>query len=104
MSNSAIDFPWDWKHVTENVTVCDHPCVLHHIVINHCDDHAISVTAYDGTDNTGDVIAVIDVDLPAEKTYHINPVTLSYDLKCANGIYMEFSDTPSNSDLTVMYK
>jgi len=104
MSNSVIGFPWKWAHVAANTVVSDHPCVLHHITINHCDAYAIYVTAYDGTDNTGDVIAVIDVDLPAEKSYHVNPVTLSYDLKCSTGIYLEFSDTPSGSSLTVTYK
>ena len=102
MGNLAVDFPWDYAHVDDDLVVCSHRCVLHTVVINRCDTGATYATVYDGVDNTGDIIAIIDVD--NGKDHYVLPVTLFYDVQCVTGIFVEFSQGNTQGDLTVTYK
>ena len=97
-----IGMPWDYAHVITDVIVHTGQCVLHAVVINRCDTGVTSATVYDGVDNTGDVIAIIDVD--NGKTHYVPPVTLLYDVQCETGIFVEFSQQNAEADLTVTHK
>lgn len=99
-----VDFPWEYKHCTDDIQVKGSPGVLHAVVINHCDAGAVNVTIYDNTAGSGDVIAVIDLDIGNGKTHYVPPVTLLYDVEFKTGLYAAFSGQPSGADITVTYK
>jgi hypothetical protein len=98
---TVMAFSWKYAHVDDDTLVADYSCVLHSIVINHADSAVTTATVYDGEDNTGDVVAVIDLDIG--KDYHVLPVTLLYDIRLSSGCYVEFSNAPATADLTVSY-
>jgi len=101
--NSAIDYPFEYSHVTAAKLVHTGSCVLHTVVINSNDTSGpLYATIYDGTNAGGTAIAVIDVD--AGKTYYVLPVTLLYDVKMTTGIYVGFSAETNTADLTVTFK
>lgn len=97
---SAIDFPWDYAHVTEDTAVKAGPCVLHSIVVNGLTT-AGDATVYDNTAGSGNVIAVLHLDTTT--SISVQPITLLYDVRCITGLYIEFDDTLV-ADLTVSYK
>ena len=98
--NSAIDFPWDYAHVTEDTAVKAGPCVLHSIIVNGLTT-AGDATIYDNTAGSGDVIGVLHLDLTTSVS--VQPITLLYDVECKTGLYIEFDDTLV-ADLTVSCK
>ena len=98
--NSAIDYPWDYAHVTADTAVKAAPCVLHSIVVNGLTT-AGDATVYDNTAGSGTVIAVLHLDTTTSVS--VQPITLSYDIRCGTGLYIDFDDTLV-ADLTVSYK
>lgn len=97
---SAIDFPWDYSHVTADKQVCAHPCVLHSIVINGLTTVG-DATIYDNTVTGGTVIGVLHLNTATSVS--VQPLTLLYDCACKTGLYIEF-DGSLVADLTVNFK
>lgn len=97
---SAIDFPWDYAHVTADTEVKTVPCVLHSIVVNGLTT-AGDATIYDNTEASGDVIGVLHLDVTT--SISVQPITLLYDVRCKTGLYIAF-DQSLAADLTVSYK
>jgi len=97
---SAIDYPWEFKHVAANDLVLTGPGVLHAINFNGMTVVGVC-TVYDGIDNTGVVIGALTL-LTA---VHIScqPVPLLYDCKVETGIYLDFTGGLV-ADFTVIYK
>lgn len=100
MVNSAIDFPFDYNHVTADAQVSASPCVLHTITVNGLTT-AGDATVYDNTAGSGDVIAILHLD-PAT-SISVQPITLTFDVRCKTGLYIDF-DATLVADLTVSYK
>lgn len=98
--NSAIDFPWDYAHVTADTPVKTGPCVLHSIVVNGLTTEG-DATIYDNTAGSGTVIGILHLDKTTSLS--VQPITLLYDIACLTGLYIEFDDTLV-ADLTVSYK
>lgn len=96
---SVIDFPWAYSHVAASTLVRTGRSVLHTLTINRgASQGTVTATVYDGTDNTGTVIAIIDVGDTV-----VNPTTLYWGIQCATGIYIELSSEDASVDLTVSY-
>jgi len=91
--DSVADFPWEWTHVTATALVKTGAGALHTIAVNYC--VGCLVTIYDGVDATGRVIGAV-------WTNTSQPVTLTYDLKVATGIYITIAGE-GTADLTVNY-
>lgn len=99
MPNPVIDFPWPWAHVDDTVLVHTGAGALHTIVVNGLTT-AGDVTVYDGIDATGDIIAVLHLDLTTSVS--VQPITFTYDLELATGLYIAY-DQAVAADLTVTY-
>jgi len=99
MPNPKSDFPWPFMHVDDTVLVSGRPGALHTIVVNGLTT-AGDITVYDGVDATGSVIAVLHLN-PAT-SISVQPITFTYDLKVATGIYIAYDDSVV-ADLTVTY-
>lgn len=87
---SAIDFPWEWKHLTSDDFVHEGQGVLHTIVLNQVDDKQGMIGVFDG----GDVVAVIG-------SQFAQPACLVFDLEYHNDLFIAFWGT---WDITVTYK
>lgn len=73
---------------------------MHTLTINRPDTTAGAIiTIYDGIDNTGTVIAIITVDA----ALFVVPVTLTYDVEFATGLYAEFSHEVT-ADIMISYR
>jgi len=100
MGSSVIDFPWNYAHVTADAQVSAGPCSLHSIVVNGLTT-AGDCIVYDSPDTGGDIIAVLHLDLTTSVS--VQPIPFIYDVKCKNGLYLEFDGTLV-ADLTVSYR
>lgn len=90
---SVADFPWRWTHVDETALIRAGQGALHTVVINYLDTALIIL--YDGIDAAGNVMGIITTALS-------QPVTLIYDAKLYNGLYIEIvSLNGGTADLTV---
>ncbi len=98
--DSITSFPWPWKHVDGTVLVKTGAGALHTIVVNGLTT-AGDITIYDGVDDTGEVIAVLHLDLTTSVS--VQPITFTYDLEISTGIYIAFDQSVA-ADLTVTYK
>ena len=99
MPNPVADFPWKYKHVTASVQVRAGKGVLHTIVINGLTT-AGDITVYDNPAATGEVIAVLHLDITTSVS--VQPITLTYDIGCEDGLYFSYDDSVA-ADLTVSY-
>lgn len=90
---SVVDFPWTPTNVTASTLVRTGNSVLHTIVVNELTADAVTVTLYDGVDAGGSVVGVITTELS-------QPVTLLYDSKFKDGIYIAIAGE-GTADLTV---
>jgi hypothetical protein len=97
---SVIDFPWKYSHVDDDKQVSAGPCVLHTITINRLDTGDVTATVYDNPAAAGNVIAVIHLN--GSDAVNLAPTTLTFDVKCATGLYIDFSAV-ATADLTVSY-
>lgn len=68
--------------------------VLHSVVINTKGATANTLTLYDGIDNTGTVVAIIDTTLAQ--------VVLTYDIAFATGLYATLA-TGTAANVTITY-
>jgi hypothetical protein len=100
MPNPVADFPWDWKRVCDTVLVKTGPGALHTIVLNGLITEG-EISVFDGIDATGEPIGVLGLT-PTIASVSVQPITLTYDLKIATGIYIEY-DQSVGADLTVTY-
>jgi len=100
MSNSIADFPWNYAHVAASAQVSAGSCVLHTIVVNGLNT-AGDCTVYDNPAAAGNVVAVIHLD-PAT-SISVQPITLTYDVGCLTGLYLDFDGTLV-ADLTVSFR
>ncbi len=98
--NSAIDFPWDYQHITADAQVREGQGVLHTVVINGLTT-AGDLTLYDSLTEAGTVIAVIHLD--PTTSISIQPITLLYDCAFLTGLYAGF-DATLVADITINYK
>ena len=101
MGNSAIDFPFLYKHCVADTQVCAGPGVLHAVTINKAATTAGVITLYDSLTEAGTVIAAITVAL---KTEAQAPATLTYDVGFTTGLYAGFDGTIAGADITISYK
>jgi len=99
---SVIDFPWSYKHCTDDVQVSAGPCVLHTITVNRLDTGTVVLTVRDNPADTGDTIAIINLTGTGLTT--LVPSTLFYGVQCKTGLYIAFSGSPATADVTVTYK
>lgn len=99
--NSAIDFPFGYKHCTADTQVCDHAGVLHTVTINGPATTAGKITLYDSLTEAGTVIAVITVGL---KTESQGTSCLIFDVAFSTGLYAGFDGTIVGADITISYK
>ena len=91
--DSVADFGWIWKHLTQTGLVKTGAGALHTIAVNYAS--GASVTIYDGVDATGRIIGVVFTNTS-------QPVTLVYDCKVRDGIYITIGGEGA-TDLTVNY-
>lgn len=101
MSNSVIDYPFDYAHCTADTQVCAHAGVLHTVTINGPATTAGKITLYDSLTETGTVIAVISVGLKSESQ---GISCLIFDTKFSTGLYAGFDGTIAGADITISYK
>ena len=94
MSDSRVDFPWDWTHVDQSLQIKVGAGALHTVTINQL-AAGDTVTIYDGADIFGAVMAIIATALS-------QPVTLIYDARVETGIFIAIAGQGPN-DLTVNY-
>jgi hypothetical protein len=97
---SVSDSPWKYGHVTADTQVSAGRCVLHTIVVNGLTT-AGDCTVYDNTAGSGTVIAVLHLD--PTTSISVQPITLTYDVQCKTGLYLDFDATLA-ADLTVSYR
>lgn len=95
----VASFPWPWAHVTGTGLIKTGAGTLHTIVVNGLTTQG-DVTVYDGVDGTGEVIAVLHLDITTSVS--VQPITFVYDLKIATGIYLAY-EQGTVADLTVTY-
>lgn len=100
MPNPVVDFPWKYKHITADAQVKAGVGVLHTIVVNGLTT-AGDVTVFDSLTEVAPAIAVIHLDPTTSKA--VQPVTLTYDIEFATGLYIGF-DGNAAADLTVTYQ
>lgn len=101
MSNSVIDFPWEYAHVTADTLVKTGNGALHTIVVNGLTT-AGDATIYNNTAEAGAaIIGILHLD-PATSV-SVQPITLFYDVEFTTGLYIGF-DATLVADLTVSYK
>lgn len=100
MPNPIVDFPWDYQHVVASAQVKAGPCVLHTIAVNGLTT-AGDVIVYDNPAAAVPIIAVIHLD--PTTSVSVQPITLTYDCKCENGLYLDYDGTLA-ADLTVTSK
>ena len=88
---------YQYVHVTTASTqVLNGPGVLRSIVINGPASAGVTLTVYDNTAGSGDIIAIITLAAASV------PVALPYNIRCATGIYVKESGTQTY-DVTVAY-
>lgn len=98
MPNPVIDFPWDKEMIDGTGIAHTGPCVLHAITLNACTVLGM-VNVYDGTDNTGTLIAQYTL-LGASISYQ--GITFLYDCEMKVGIYIAFANAFAGN-LTVTF-
>ena len=100
MTNQAIDFPWEKKYVAADTVVAARPCVLHAIQFNGMTVVG-DVSVYDGTDNTGTLIAVLTLRVAVQIS--CQPLTFLFDCEMTTGIFIDY-DASFVGNFTVMFK
>lgn len=96
--NPKTDFGWDKTNVTANTLVKTGKGILHSVVLNGVTTVG-DVVVYDGTDNTGTVIATLNIRIGVSVSFQ--GITFLYDCKIDTGIYIEYSTFVGN--LTITY-
>ncbi len=95
-------FPWPWKHVTDTVLVKTGPGALHTIVVNGLTT-AGDITVYDALDASDATRIIAILHLDPTTSVSVQPITFTYDLKIATGIYILYEEQATVADLTVTY-
>ncbi len=95
-SRQVVTFLHGYEHVTADTLVKDGEGFLYTITINRCDTTGI-LTLYDNNEESGDVIAIIDLPSP------IVPCSLHYVVEFETGLYLGF-DAALDADITVSYR
>ena len=93
-----IEFGWNPVNVTASAIARTGPCILHSVVLNGVTTVG-DVAVYDGVDNTGTLIATLNVRITVSVSFQGLPFL--YDCKMATGVYLEFTAFAGN--LTVMW-
>lgn len=96
--DANLAFGWNPVNVTGSAIARTGPCIMHSIVLNGVTTVG-DVLVYDGTDNTGTLIATYNIRIGVSVSFQ--GITFLYDCKMATGIYLEFSTFVGN--LTVMW-
>ncbi len=89
---------WNPVNVITSAIARTGKCVMHSVVLNGVTVVG-DVAIYDGVDNTGTLIATLNVRSAVSVSFQ--GITFLYDCKMATGIYLEFTDFVGN--LTVMW-
>ena len=98
--NQAIDFPWDKKYVGADTTVAARPCVLPAIQFNGMTVVG-DVSVYDGTDNTGVLIAVLILRTAVQVS--CQPISFLFDCEMLTGIFIDY-DASFVGNFTVTFR
>jgi len=103
MPNPVADFPWRWRQVIGDTQVLTGPGVLHTVVLNGLTVAGVAII-YDnvGVGAAATIIGTYDFT-PAVASVSVQPITLTYDIEIARGIYIDF-DQNLGASLTVTYK
>jgi len=94
----VTSFGWNPVNVVDDAIVKTGPCIMHSVVLNGVTVVG-DVAIYDGVDNTGTLIATLNVRSAVSVSFQ--GITFLYDCKMATGIYVEFTNFAGN--LTVMW-
>ena len=94
-----LETGWDFKNVTAEVIVKASKGILHAIVFNGVTTVG-DVLVYDGVDNTGALIATLNIRVAVSVSYQ--GMTFLYDVKCATGIFITFSSFVGNITATFL--
>ena len=98
MVSPVTDFGWDKTNVTAETLVKTGACKLHSITLNGVTTVG-DVLVYDGVDNTGTLIATLNIRTAVSVSYQ--GVSWNYDCNMDTGIFITFTDFAGN--LTVMH-
>lgn len=94
-----LEFGWNPVNVTATGTVVrTGQCIMYSVVLNGVTTVG-DVLIYDGVDNTGTLIATLNVRSGVSVSFQ--GITFLYDCKMGTGIYIDFTDFVGN--LTVMW-
>jgi len=88
MPNPVADFPWVYQHVDASLLIQTGQGALHTITICGGPTGDGVATVYDGVDNTGTVIAPLDISMA--NSVSIQPITLHFDCGFTVGLYIEY--------------
>ena len=94
----VLDFGWNPVNVIASAIARTGPCIMHSVVLNGVTTVG-DVAIYDGLDNTGTLIATLNVRSTVSVSFQ--GITFLYDCKMVTGIFLEFTDFAGN--LTVMW-
>ncbi len=95
----VIDFGHEWVHVTATVLVRTGKAILHTIAVNGLGTVG-TCTVYDGVDNGGAVLAILNLDVAT--SISVQPITMTYDARISTGIFLEYAGGLV-ADLTVTF-
>ena len=96
----ALPLVGSYKHLDDSGTIKTTKGILLGVVINRPDTTAsATITLYDSVDDSGDVIAIINVDV----AIYVIPTTLTYNVTFLTGLYAKFSNAVT-ADITVSYR
>ncbi len=94
----VTSFGWNPVNVVASAIARTGKCIMHSVVLNGVTAVG-DVAIYDGVDNTGTLIATLNVRTAVAVSFQ--GVPFMYDCKMETGIYVEF--TAFTGNLTVMW-
>ncbi len=95
----VTQFGYPWAHVVGSALVLTGKGILHTIVVNGLGTVG-TCTVYDGVDNTGAVIAILNLDIATSVS--VQPIPFLYDARIVTGLYLEYAGGLV-ADLTVTF-
>ena len=95
--NPVTGFGWDKLNVTGDTVVKTEKGTLHSIVLNGVTTVG-DILVYDGIDNTGQLIATLNVRTAVSVSYQ--GMTFLYDCKLNTGLFVDFQTFAGNITAT----
>ncbi len=98
--NPKTDFGWDKLNITTDTLVKTGQGILHSIVLNGVTTVG-DVAIYDGIDNTGQLIATLNVRSAVSVSFQ--GLTFLYDCKIDTGIFVDINSSTFVGNLTATF-